>query len=73
MGSITNNQSRKISFSLGFLSGDREYIAEIYEDGDNKIPTRTKVKITKCKINNNDSLTFNLKASGGVAIHFFPI
>ena len=73
VGSITNNQSRKISFSLGFLSGDREYIAEIYEDGDNKIPTRTKVKITKCKINNNDSLTFNLKASGGVAIHFFPI
>lgn len=73
VGSITNNQSRKISFSLGFLSGDREYIAEIYEDGDNKIPTRTKVKITKCKINNNDSLTFNLKASGGVAIHFLPI
>lgn len=73
VGSITNNQSRKISFSLGFLSGDREYIAEIYEDSDNKIPTRTKVKTTKCKINNNDSLTFNLKASGGVAIHFLPI
>lgn len=69
LGSITNSESREISIPLDFLSKDKEYIAEIYEDGDN-IDTRTKVKVSKRKINYNETLNFSLKPSGGVAIRF---
>ena len=73
IGSITNNQSRKLSYPLDFLSNNINYIAEIYEDGDCSIPTRTKIKITNRKVNHKDTLSFNLKPSGGVAIHFIPL
>lgn len=73
VGSITNNQSRKLSYPLDFLSEGKEYKAEIYEDGDSSLPSRTKVKVYSCKVNNQDKLNFNLKPSGGVAVHFVPL
>lgn len=73
LGSITNTKSRKLTYPLNFLSKDTSYIAEIYEDGDSTITTRTKIKITNRIVNNNDVFDFNLKQSGGVAIRFVPL
>lgn len=73
IGSITNNNARKLSISLDFLSKDKRYLAEIYEDGESSIPTRTKIKIKNVKVSNKNTLSFNLKPSGGVAIRLYPL
>ena len=72
VGSITNNDSRHLPVRLDFLPEGKRYIAEIYADGDNSVPTRTKVKTLKYRVNNGDVLDFHLKASGGSAIRLVP-
>jgi len=70
LGSITNNDSRSINIPLSFLDKHTTYKAIIYSDGDKKIKTRTKVEISQKTVNHSQVLNFNLKASGGIAIHF---
>lgn len=70
LGCITNNDKREVSVPLSFLDKGKTYKAVIYEDGDKKIKTRTKVKISEKKVNASQQLTFSLKPSGGIAIHF---
>lgn len=73
VGAITNNQARRLSFPLKFLYKDVSYLAEIYEDGNSAITTRTKVK-TSCRIvDHKDTMCFSLKPSGGVAVRFVPL
>lgn len=72
VGMITNNEARKMTCSLNFLDDGKTYIAEIYTDGGTKIPTRTKVKVSKYKVNAKTVMPFALKASGGVAIRLIP-
>lgn len=69
LGGITNNDGREISIPLSFLSKDRSYIAHIYTD-DEKVKTQTHVRVESKKVKAGENLVFQLKPSGGVAIHF---
>ncbi|MCD8166504.1 MAG: glycoside hydrolase family 97 catalytic domain-containing protein [Bacteroides sp.] len=70
LGCITNNNSRTVTILPSFLEKGSKYKAIIYEDGDKNIKTRTQVKITEKRVDGLQQLNFNLKNSGGVAIHF---
>lgn len=72
IGSITNNDARQLPVKLDFLPDDANYIAEIYTDGGKSIPTRTKVKVSKFRVNNKMTLNFKLQKSGGAAIRLVP-
>lgn len=71
LGTITNNDARQISTSLSFLEKEKKYIANIYTD-DDSIETRTKVRVSRVIVNSNSILNFQLKPSGGCAVHFVP-
>lgn len=73
IGTLTNNDAREISFRLDFLPAGKKYMAEIYEDGDASIPTRTKVKVSQKKVSNKTELKFWLKASGGAAVRLISV
>lgn len=72
VGSITNNEARALPVSLDFLPEGKNYIAEIYTDGDKSVKTRTKVKVSTYRVNSKTQLNFNLKASGGAALRLVP-
>jgi alpha-glucosidase len=67
VGSITGNQPRKISIPTNFLTKGKKYSVKSFQD-DDKVQTRTKVAVAETKIKGGDVLTFDLKASGGVAL-----
>lgn len=71
LGTITNNNARKVSTSLSFLDKGKKYVANIYTD-DDTINTKTKVRVTRVIVDSNSILNFNLKPSGGSAVHFIP-
>lgn len=71
LGTLGNNEARNITTPLSFLDEGQKYIANIYTD-DDKIETKTKVRVTRLIVDNTSSLQFRLKASGGCAIHFTP-
>jgi len=72
VGGITNTEARKINVPTEFLEKGTMYLIKMYED-DDKIKTRTRVSVTEQKVKGGDVLSFDLKASGGVAIHIIPI
>ncbi len=67
VGSITNNQARKVTVPTAFLEKGKRYIVKSFQD-DDSIQTRTKVAVKEQKVKGGDVLTFKLKASGGVAL-----
>ena len=67
VGGITNNNARKITIPTNFLDKGKKYIVKSFQD-DDKVLTRTKVAVAEQKIKGGDVLTFDLKASGGVAL-----
>lgn len=71
LGTLGNNEARKISTSLSFLNANQKYVAHIYTD-DETVETKTKVKVTQIIVDNTSILDFQLKPSGGCAIHFTP-
>lgn len=71
VGSIGNNEARKITTPLAFLAPGTKYLANIYTD-DESVGTRTQVKVTRVIVDNTTTLHFNLKPSGGSAIHLTP-
>lgn len=72
VGAITNTEKRKIEIPLSFLSKGKMYMAQIYSD-DDKVKSRTKVKVEEVKVDGSEVLRFNMKESGGVAIHIVPV
>jgi alpha-glucosidase len=68
VGSITNTQARKINIPTNFLEKGKKYTVKIYQD-DDKVQTCTKVGIIERKIKGGEEMSFNLKASGGVALY----
>jgi alpha-glucosidase len=72
VGSITNNQARKITVPTTFLEKGKKYVVKSFQD-DDTIQTRTKVAVKEQKIKGGDVLTFDLKASGGVALIFSEV
>lgn len=67
VGAITNKQARKITIPTSFLEKGKRYIVKSFQD-DDTINTNTKVALKEQKIKGGEVLTFNLKASGGVAL-----
>lgn len=72
VGTMTNDEARKISTSLDFLDSGKKYVAHIYTD-DDTVQTRTKVSLTRVIVDSKSVLSFQLKASGGCAVHLMPV
>ncbi|MDT0684737.1 glycoside hydrolase family 97 protein [Autumnicola psychrophila] len=68
IGTITNNDGRRMEIPLDFIEKEQDYIAHIYVD-DEKVKSRTAVNILRYKVSADDVLKFDLKASGGAAVH----
>ncbi len=67
VGTMTNNDGRKLSIPLDFLPEGKTYTAHIYDD-DPKAKTRTKVGIKTVKVTSKSVVEANLQPSGGQAI-----
>ena len=68
VGAITNNESRVLHIALSFLDEKVKYIAYIYSDGGSEINTVTRVQVEKKDMESSQTLSFDLKAGGGVAL-----
>ncbi|GAB6011320.1 glycoside hydrolase family 97 catalytic domain-containing protein [Viscerimonas tarda] len=71
VGTIGNNDARKITTSLNFLKNGQKYVAHIYNT-DERLQTSTKVKITTVIVDNTTLLPFLLKERDGCAIRLSP-
>ena len=72
LGALTDEDARKLSVSLDFLSPDKNYEAQIYRDGadaDWKTNPYAMV-IAKKAMKRGDTLQLDLATSGGAAIRF---
>ncbi|MCW0482396.1 glycoside hydrolase family 97 protein [Gaoshiqia sediminis] len=69
LGAITNNDARTVKIPFTFLEAGKKYTATIYYD-DDKLKSSTNVNIKTQEVDSSNTLSFDLKASGGVAIHF---
>ncbi|MGC4235757.1 MAG: glycoside hydrolase family 97 N-terminal domain-containing protein [Niabella sp.] len=72
VGTITNNEARTVAVDFSFLPPGKKYEAKIYSD-DDKISTKTKVRIDKKIVTSKTKLNVELKASGGQAIWLKPV
>lgn len=72
VGALTNNEGSKETIGLSFLDKDMKYKAYIYTDGGEKIKTRTQVKCSYKLVDASQTLSFDLKPSGGAAIRLVP-
>lgn len=73
VGGITNNKGSQESVSLSFLEKGKYYLARIYTDGGDAVKTKTHVQCAYFKVNASQTLKFDLKPSGGVAIQLIPM
>jgi alpha-glucosidase len=73
VGSITNEESRNIEINLSFLSPDKKYVAEIYQDGKDAdvIINPLSIEIKKEEVSANTVLKIRLATGGGAAIRFY--
>jgi alpha-glucosidase len=72
VGSITNNDARRIALRFDFLPKGKRYEATIYAD-DPAAPTRTKVGIRTRTVDAATVLQLDLPASGGQALWLRPL
>lgn len=71
VGTMTNNDARKLTIPLDFLTEGQKYTAHIYYD-DPKQATRTKVGIKTLTVTNKSVIDADLQASGGQALWIEP-
>jgi alpha-glucosidase len=72
VGSITNNDARRIPLRFDFLPKGKRYEATIYAD-DPAVSTRTKVGIRTRTVDSSTVLQLDLPASGGQALWLRPL
>ncbi len=72
LGALTDEKPRTVSIPLTFLDRRRNYVAEIYRDGDNAHwwTDPYDIVIESRPVTARDTLTLPLAASGGAAIRF---
>ena len=75
LGSITNEKEREFKIPLDFLAKDKEYIAQIYADGDEADwkTNPTAIKILEKRVNSNSILNIELAKGGGQAVRFMEV
>ena len=74
LGSLTDEEGRLLEVKLDFLDQDKNYVAEIYRDGENghwKTNPYDYV-IERKVVNFKTTLPLRLAAGGGTAIRFRP-
>ena len=71
IGTITNNDSRKLKVSLCFLTEGVNYLANIYYD-EPSVAGRTKVKVESVEVDSSTVLNIDLAPSGGQAVWIRP-
>ncbi|MDR3062212.1 MAG: glycoside hydrolase family 97 N-terminal domain-containing protein [Dysgonamonadaceae bacterium] len=67
IGTMTNNEARKLTVALDFLPEGKTYLARIYSDDPNAV-SRTKVGIKTMNVTRKSVITAEMPASGGQAI-----
>ena len=74
IGSMTNEKRRDYDVSLGFLTANKSYVAEIYRDADNADWDINPIayKIEKQLVTRDFVLTLHLAPGGGEAIRLKP-
>jgi alpha-glucosidase len=74
VGTITNNDGRRLEVPLAFLDAGRTYEAHIYEDArpEDEVTTRTQVRIRTRRVNRETVLEADLVPSGGQAVRLVP-
>ncbi len=72
IGTITNNEGRKLKIPLDFLDKGKKYIASLYEDN-SSVKTRTKVSIRRFPVDSSTILDVKLLPSGGQAVWLRPV
>ena len=75
LGSITNQEARKLKVSLFFLDSGKSYKAEVYADGEGADYKTNPYPVSRSSktVNSTTILDINLAAGGGTAIKFTPI
>jgi len=68
VGAITNTHARKVTIPMSFLEKGKNYTMILYQD-DDTVQTNTKVSVLEKTVDSKSVLTFDLKASGGVALY----
>jgi alpha-glucosidase len=71
VGTMTNNDARRLRLPFDFLTKGKKYMAKIYSD-DTTVTMATKVKVETRKVNASTVLTVSLLPSGGQAIWITP-
>lgn len=72
IGTITNNNERTVRLSFDFLPPGKKYRASFYSD-DDKVQSKTKVKVERKIITSSKNIDVSLKPSGGQAIWITPV
>ena len=75
VGAVTDGQARTLSLPLAFLDQGKQYVAEIYRDGDAadyRNEHRFDLVIEKKTVTAKDALQIKLAPGGGQAIRFSP-
>lgn len=72
VGTITNNDPRDLKIDFNFLPAGKEFEASVYSD-DVNVKSRTRVGVTRLRVNSESSLNLRLPASGGQAIWIRPL
>lgn len=72
LGAVTDEHARSLEVALDFLEPDREYVAEIYRDGEGADWEASPYAFERVeqRVRPTDTLTLDLAAGGGQAIRF---
>src|SRR5690606_3034229 len=71
VGGIGNNEAQALDVPLDFLQEGQQYVAHIYTD-DDRVETRTQVRVTRVIVDRHTVLHFQLQPSGGCAVRLVP-
>jgi alpha-glucosidase len=75
VGAVTDGQARTLPLPLDFLDAGKQYVAEIYRDGDAadyRNEHRFDLVVEKRTVTAKDTLQLKLAPGGGQAIRFTP-
>jgi len=75
VGAVTDGQARTLSLPLAFLDPGKQYVAEIYRDGDAadyRNAHRFDLVVEKKSVTSKDALQLKLAPGGGQAIRLVP-
>jgi len=72
LGAITNNDGRTLDIPLRFLPKGLDYVASLFTDGGDSIPTRTHVRTEHFIVQSHSTVHASLLPSGGLAMAIRP-